>query len=206
MRYIHFDVSSKESYSLDSVGKHGFGRFFISPKKSSKEFSTSHLHYCFLPAAMEIGPQPHGVVRSNIYTVMKSGVQHMLDWVRFFNSGATGDQWNASALPHIIFSATFFPAGTIFEGEYVDVFTMVKHIDYPRDRETGNIIAAVHPRLQVRPRYSNKERTPLFAQQLIVPWCRFTTKKLIGNGSDMPSHINGIIEGGFDWKWTQTII
>lgn len=28
---------------------------------------------------------------------------------------------------------------------------MVKHIDYPRDRETGNIIAAVHPQLQVRP-------------------------------------------------------
>lgn len=37
---------------------------------------------------MEIGPQPHGVVRSNIYTAMKVGVQHMLDWVRFFNSGA----------------------------------------------------------------------------------------------------------------------
>lgn len=47
---------------------------------------------CSLPAAMEIGPQPHGVVRSNIYTTMKSGVQHMLDWVRFFNSGATVDQ------------------------------------------------------------------------------------------------------------------
>ncbi len=39
-------------------------------------------------AAMEIGPQPHGVVRSNIYTAMKLGVQHMLDWVRSFNSGA----------------------------------------------------------------------------------------------------------------------
>lgn len=25
VRYIHFDISSKESYSLDSVGKHGFG-------------------------------------------------------------------------------------------------------------------------------------------------------------------------------------
>lgn len=39
-------------------------------------------------AAMEIGPQPHGVVRSNIYTAMKCGVQHVLDWVNFFNSGA----------------------------------------------------------------------------------------------------------------------
>ncbi|KAM3590967.1 uncharacterized protein V6R79_019759 [Siganus canaliculatus] len=98
MRYIHFDVASKESYSLDSVGKHGF--------------------------AMEIGPQPHGVVRSNIYTAMKSGVQHMLDWVRCFNSG------------------------TVFEEGCVDVYTMVKHIDYPRDRETRNITAAIHPQLQ----------------------------------------------------------
>ncbi|TNM93956.1 N-acyl-aromatic-L-amino acid amidohydrolase (carboxylate-forming) B-like isoform X1 [Takifugu flavidus] len=112
MRYIHFDVSNKESYSLDSVGKHGF--------------------------AMEIGPQPHGVVRSNIYTAMKSGVQHMLDWVRLFNSG------------------------TIFDGEYVDVFTMVKHIDYPRDRETGNIIAAVHPRLQDRDFCLLHPEDPLF--------------------------------------------
>lgn len=28
MRYIHFDVSKKESYSLDTVGKHGFGTCF----------------------------------------------------------------------------------------------------------------------------------------------------------------------------------
>lgn len=66
------------------------------------------------------------------------------------------DRWQMKylCLTHdTIFSALFFTAGTIFEGEYVDVFTMVKHIDYPRDRETGNIIAAVHPRLQVRPRF-----------------------------------------------------
>ncbi|XP_058479896.1 N-acyl-aromatic-L-amino acid amidohydrolase (carboxylate-forming) B-like [Solea solea] len=100
MRYINFDVSHKESYSLDSVGKHGF--------------------------AMEIGPQPHGVVRSNIYRVMKDAVLHMLDWVHFFNSG------------------------TIFEGGFVDVFTVVRHIDYPRERETRNIIAAIHPQLQDR--------------------------------------------------------
>ncbi|XP_070849194.1 N-acyl-aromatic-L-amino acid amidohydrolase (carboxylate-forming) B-like isoform X2 [Chaetodon trifascialis] len=112
LRYIHFDVSKKESYSLDSVGKHGF--------------------------AMEIGPQPHGVVRSNIYTAMKSGVQHMLDWVRFFNSG------------------------TIFEGGFVDVFTMVKHIDYPRDSETHNIMAAIHPQLQDRDFCLLQPGDPLF--------------------------------------------
>lgn len=48
MRYIHFDVSNKESYSLDSVGKHGFGGFLkdIYPKLevvNSKELSISHL-------------------------------------------------------------------------------------------------------------------------------------------------------------------
>uniref|UniRef100_A0A8D3BZU8 N-acyl-aromatic-L-amino acid amidohydrolase n=1 Tax=Scophthalmus maximus TaxID=52904 RepID=A0A8D3BZU8_SCOMX len=76
--------------------------------------------------AMEIGPQPHGVVRSNIYTAMKDGVQHMLDWVRLFNSG------------------------TIFEAGFVDVFTIVKNIDYPRDSETHNITATIHPQLQDR--------------------------------------------------------
>ncbi|KAL6118614.1 acy3 [Pungitius sinensis] len=112
MRYIHFDVSNQETYSLDSVGKHGF--------------------------AMEIGPQPHGVVRSNVYAAMKAGVQHMLDWVCFFNSGGT------------------------FEGEYVDVFTMIKHIDYPRDGETRNITAAIHPQLQDRDFCLLRPEDPLF--------------------------------------------
>ncbi|XP_069025923.1 N-acyl-aromatic-L-amino acid amidohydrolase (carboxylate-forming) B-like [Embiotoca jacksoni] len=112
MRFIHFDVSNKESYSLDSVGKHGF--------------------------AMEIGPQPHGVVRSNIYTAMKVAVQQTLDWVRFFNSG------------------------TVFEGGFVDMFTMVKHIDYPRDGETHNITAAIHPHLQDRDFCLLHPEDPLF--------------------------------------------
>ncbi|TNN67855.1 N-acyl-aromatic-L-amino acid amidohydrolase (carboxylate-forming) B [Liparis tanakae] len=112
MRFIHFELSNKESYSLDSVGKHGF--------------------------AMEIGPQPHGVVRSNVYTAMKAGVQHMLDWVCFFNSG------------------------TLFEGESVDVFTMIKHIDYPRDIGTRNITAAVHPHLQDRDFCLLRPEDPLF--------------------------------------------
>ncbi|XP_042256233.1 N-acyl-aromatic-L-amino acid amidohydrolase (carboxylate-forming) B-like [Thunnus maccoyii] len=112
VRYIHFDVSHKESYSLDSVGKHGF--------------------------AIEIGPQAHGVVRSNVYTAMKLGVQHMLDWIRSFNSGAT------------------------FEGGCVEVFTMVKHIDYPRDKETRHITAAIHPQLQDRDFCLLHPEDPLF--------------------------------------------
>lgn len=46
----------------------------------------SHPDLC---AAMEVGPQSHGVVRSNIYMAMKRGVQLMLKWVHDFNSGVT---------------------------------------------------------------------------------------------------------------------
>ncbi|XP_054609011.1 N-acyl-aromatic-L-amino acid amidohydrolase (carboxylate-forming) B-like [Dunckerocampus dactyliophorus] len=100
VRYIHLDVPDKDSFSVASVGKHGF--------------------------ALEIGPQPHGVVRSNIYSAMKEGLQHILDWVRLFNSGV------------------------VFKGGPVDVFTTVGHVDYPRDGDTQNITAAIHPQLQDR--------------------------------------------------------
>ncbi|XP_077400448.1 N-acyl-aromatic-L-amino acid amidohydrolase (carboxylate-forming) B-like isoform X2 [Vanacampus margaritifer] len=112
VRYIHFDVPDKESFSLDSVGKHGF--------------------------ALEIGPQPHGVVRSNIYTTMKDGLQHTLDWIRLFNSGA------------------------VFEGGPVDVFTVVGHIDYPRESGSQNITAAIHPQLQDRDFCLLRPEEPVF--------------------------------------------
>uniref|UniRef100_A0A8C7Z4F3 N-acyl-aromatic-L-amino acid amidohydrolase n=1 Tax=Oryzias sinensis TaxID=183150 RepID=A0A8C7Z4F3_9TELE len=112
MRFIHLGISGKESYSLDSVGKHGF--------------------------AMEIGPQPHGGVRSDIYAVMSAGVRHMLDWVGLFNSGA------------------------VFEGGWVDVFTLVKNIDYPRDSKTHNITAAIHSHLQDRDFCLLRPHDPVF--------------------------------------------
>lgn len=101
---------------------------------------------------MEIGPQPHGVVRSNIYSQMKAGVRHLLDWVRLFNSGAAVGRCGTPARPgDATLKPNRSPTGAVFEGGCVDVFTMVKHIDYPRERETGHIVAAVHPQLQVRP-------------------------------------------------------
>uniref|UniRef100_A0A673CRD8 N-acyl-aromatic-L-amino acid amidohydrolase n=1 Tax=Sphaeramia orbicularis TaxID=375764 RepID=A0A673CRD8_9TELE len=96
-----------------------------------------HLQF-IIYTSMEVGPQPHGVVRSNIYTTMKSGVQYMLDWVHFFNSGV------------------------IFDGGFMDVFTVVKHIDYPRDGETHNITAAIHPQLQDRDFCLLRPGDPLF--------------------------------------------
>ncbi|XP_018600479.1 N-acyl-aromatic-L-amino acid amidohydrolase (carboxylate-forming) B-like [Scleropages formosus] len=100
MRYIHLGGPSSEAYSLESVGKCGFG--------------------------MEVGPQPHGVVRADIFSAMWDGVRLMLDWIRRFN------------------------AGTTFEGGEVEVYTMVKKMDFPRDPETESITATIHPELQDR--------------------------------------------------------
>ncbi|KAJ8416482.1 hypothetical protein AAFF_G00357700 [Aldrovandia affinis] len=98
VRYIHFDVPQSEAYSLESVGKHGF--------------------------SMEIGPQPHGVIRADIFNAMKEGIRLTLDWIHHFNSGVQ------------------------FDGGEVEVYAMVKNIDYPRDMETHSITAAIHPQLQ----------------------------------------------------------
>uniref|UniRef100_A0A672H415 N-acyl-aromatic-L-amino acid amidohydrolase n=1 Tax=Salarias fasciatus TaxID=181472 RepID=A0A672H415_SALFA len=86
-------------------------------------------------AAMEIGPQPHGVVRSNVFTAMKLGVRHTLDWVGMFNSG---------------------------KDSCVEVYTMVRNIDYPRDKETHSITAAIHPQLQDRDFCLLRPGDPLF--------------------------------------------
>ncbi|TSL54330.1 N-acyl-aromatic-L-amino acid amidohydrolase (carboxylate-forming) B [Bagarius yarrelli] len=61
VRYVHYDVPKCEAYTLHSVGKHGF--------------------------AMEVGPQPHGVIRANVFTAMQEAVHLTLEWVRLFNSG-----------------------------------------------------------------------------------------------------------------------
>ncbi|KAJ8383144.1 hypothetical protein SKAU_G00039220 [Synaphobranchus kaupii] len=98
VRYISYDTPISEAFSLESLSKHGF--------------------------AMEIGPQPHGVVRADIFNAMKEGVRLMLDWIQKFNSGVQ------------------------FDGGEVEVYTMGKGIDYPRDPETHLITATIHPQLQ----------------------------------------------------------
>ncbi|XP_072319545.1 N-acyl-aromatic-L-amino acid amidohydrolase (carboxylate-forming) B-like [Eucyclogobius newberryi] len=97
-RVIHLDVSKSEAYSVDSVAKHGF--------------------------SIEVGPQPHGVLRADIYNMMKEAVDHTLEWINRFNAGAS------------------------FEGGDMEVFGHEKSVDYPRDPETGQLVAAVHPELQ----------------------------------------------------------
>ncbi|CAL8277686.1 unnamed protein product [Arctogadus glacialis] len=72
---------------------------------------------------LEVGPQPQGVLRSNIFEAMRIILKHALDFIELFNEGVE------------------FPPCT------VDVFKVSERMDYPRD-SNGNIIAMVHPNLQ----------------------------------------------------------
>ncbi|XP_041838572.1 N-acyl-aromatic-L-amino acid amidohydrolase (carboxylate-forming) B-like isoform X2 [Melanotaenia boesemani] len=97
VRAIQLDIPLSDAYSLESVGKHGF--------------------------AIEVGPQPHGVLRADIFNMVKEAVDHTIAWLQEFNLGCTFQ-----------------------EGE-VEAYTFVKSVDYPRN-SSGEITAAVHPELQ----------------------------------------------------------
>ncbi|XP_043095053.1 aspartoacylase [Puntigrus tetrazona] len=75
------------------------------------------------PIGLEVGPQPQGVLRSNVFESMRTILKHALDFIELFNSGVE------------------FPPCT------VDVFRVQERMDYPRDAN-GNITAMVHPHLQ----------------------------------------------------------
>ncbi|XP_029010148.1 N-acyl-aromatic-L-amino acid amidohydrolase (carboxylate-forming) B-like [Betta splendens] len=98
LRVIQLDIPISEAYSLESVGKHGF--------------------------AIEVGPQPTGVLRADIYNMMKEALDLTIEWLQKFNSGST------------------------FEGGEVEAYVRLESVDYPRDPKTGEITAAIHPQLQ----------------------------------------------------------
>lgn len=98
VRAIYVDLPRSEAYSLESVGKHGF--------------------------AIEVGPQPNGVLRADVFNMVKEAVDLTIEWLQKFNSGST------------------------FEGGEVEAYTWVKSVDYPRDPTTNEITAAIHPQLQ----------------------------------------------------------
>ncbi|XP_071382383.1 N-acyl-aromatic-L-amino acid amidohydrolase (carboxylate-forming) B-like [Centroberyx affinis] len=142
VRLICLDMTLPEAYSLDSMGKHGF--------------------------SIEIGPQPNGVVRADIFNLMKEAVDQTIDWVQRFNSGST------------------------FEGGEVEAYALEKSIDYPRDPETKEITAIIHPQLQDRDfsvlqpgdpiflslsgetvKYEGKELHPFFVNE-----CAYYEKKI----------------------------
>ncbi|XP_071359371.1 N-acyl-aromatic-L-amino acid amidohydrolase (carboxylate-forming) B-like [Trachinotus anak] len=98
VRAIQLDIPISEAYSLESVGKHGF--------------------------AIEAGPQPNGVLRADIFNMVKEAVDLTIEWLQLFNSGST------------------------FEGGEVEAYALTKSVDYPRDPTTNEITAAIHPQLQ----------------------------------------------------------
>ncbi|KAB5515570.1 hypothetical protein PHYPO_G00248470 [Pangasianodon hypophthalmus] len=98
VRLLLINVPPGEAYSLESVAKYGI--------------------------SLEVGPQPQGVVRSDIFNFMKQGVDAILDWTETFNSGK------------------------VIEGGEVEAYLIQKSIDYPRDPKTGKPTAAIHPQLQ----------------------------------------------------------
>lgn len=98
VRAIQLDIPTSEAYSLESVGKHGL--------------------------AIEVGPQPNGVVRADIFNMVREAVDLTKEWLQAFNSGNT------------------------FEGGEVEAYTLIRSVDYPRDPTTNEITAAIHPQLQ----------------------------------------------------------
>lgn len=42
-----------------------------------------------LTAGLEVGPQPQGVLRSNIFEAMRVILKHSLDFIELFNEGKT---------------------------------------------------------------------------------------------------------------------
>ncbi|XP_012308355.2 N-acyl-aromatic-L-amino acid amidohydrolase (carboxylate-forming) isoform X1 [Aotus nancymaae] len=92
-----YQRSGEESYNLDSVAKNGL--------------------------ALELGPQPQGVLRADIFSRMRALVATVLDFIELFNQG------------------TAFPA---FE---LEAYRPVGVVDFPRT-EAGNLAGTVHPQLQ----------------------------------------------------------
>uniref|UniRef100_A0A667YD09 N-acyl-aromatic-L-amino acid amidohydrolase n=1 Tax=Myripristis murdjan TaxID=586833 RepID=A0A667YD09_9TELE len=94
--------------------------------------------FLLFSTAFEVGPQPNGVVRADIYNLMKEALDHLVDWVQEFNSGIT------------------------FEGGEVEAYVFEKSIDYPRDPDTNELTAIIHPQLQDKDFILLKPGDPIF--------------------------------------------
>uniref|UniRef100_A0ACB8G3A8 Uncharacterized protein n=2 Tax=Sphaerodactylus townsendi TaxID=933632 RepID=A0ACB8G3A8_9SAUR len=87
--------------------------------------------------ALELGPQPQGVVRADLLVQMRSVMACALDFIDLFNKGM------------------LFPP---FE---IDAHKAVEHIDYPRYPD-GEISAVIHPNLQDKDFLPLKPGDPIF--------------------------------------------
>lgn len=96
-RFFQFEPPGTESYSMESVAKNGI--------------------------CLELGPQPQGVLRADLFSQMRAMVASILDFIELFNQGMD------------------FPA---FETE---VYRNLGSVDFPRTTD-GNLTGTVHPQLQ----------------------------------------------------------
>nr|XP_056706926.1 N-acyl-aromatic-L-amino acid amidohydrolase (carboxylate-forming) [Euleptes europaea] len=106
-----YQLPGEETYGINSVAKAGI--------------------------ALELGPQPQGVLRADLLAQMRSIMACALDFIDLFNKGM------------------LFPA---FE---IDAHKVVQRIDYPRYPD-GEISAVVHPDLQDKDFLPLKPGDPIF--------------------------------------------
>ncbi|XP_039623578.1 N-acyl-aromatic-L-amino acid amidohydrolase (carboxylate-forming) B-like [Polypterus senegalus] len=93
-----FNTPKDQAYSVDSAAKHGIG--------------------------LEVGPQPHGVLRADILSHMAEALKLVLDFIDLYNQG------------------TEFPSCE------VEVYVKDKDFDFPKDPVTGELTATIHPERQ----------------------------------------------------------
>lgn len=96
-RIFQYELPGAESRSMESVSKNGI--------------------------CLELGPQPQGVLRADLFSQMKAMVASILDFIELFNQGVD------------------FPA---FE---MEVYRSLGSVDFPRTTD-GNLTGTVHPQLQ----------------------------------------------------------
>ncbi|XP_075784624.1 N-acyl-aromatic-L-amino acid amidohydrolase (carboxylate-forming) isoform X2 [Pelodiscus sinensis] len=92
-----YKLPGEESYSIDSVAKTGL--------------------------ALELGPQPQGVLKANLFAEMRALMACALDFIELFNTG------------------------TVFPAFKTEAYKITGRVDYPRYPD-GEISAMVHPKLQ----------------------------------------------------------
>ncbi|MGH0177380.1 UNVERIFIED_CONTAM: hypothetical protein FKN15_075012 [Acipenser sinensis] len=93
----------------------------IKPEIPSFSLMSIAKHYITL----EIDPQPTGLIRSDIYNMMRCLVGHVLDFIELFNQGL---------------SLPYSPR---------QCFELQQPFDYPRDEE-GVLTACIHPERQAK--------------------------------------------------------
>ncbi|XP_052568621.1 N-acyl-aromatic-L-amino acid amidohydrolase (carboxylate-forming) [Peromyscus californicus insignis] len=96
-RLLQYDPPGMETYSLESVSKNGI--------------------------CLEMGPQPQGVLRADLFSRMRALVASILDFIELYNQGKA------------------FPA---FE---IDIYRSLGKVDFPRTAD-GDLAGTVHPQLQ----------------------------------------------------------